>query len=106
EKHMKNLNRCQREGQLFTAKDLMNLKDYPAPRQVAVFYAQSVVLVDFLVKQHGPETFSAFLRDGLKDGYESALRKHYGWDYATLQSGWDRYLTSEVSSHRPVIAGR
>jgi hypothetical protein len=105
--HRKNLARCQRDGLLFTPKELMGLKDYPPARQVAAFYAQSVVLVDFLVQQKGPETFSAFLREGLKDGYEPALRKHYGWDYATLQTSWNRHLTAEVARQETqAVAGK
>ena len=106
DKHRQNLARCQRDGQLFSPKDLMGLKDYPAPRQIPAFYAQSVVFVDFLVQQRGPQTFAAFLKDGLKDGYEPALRRHYGWDYATLQTHWDRHLSAEVSRVSTTVAGK
>jgi hypothetical protein len=33
--------------------------------------------VDFLSRQKGPQVFSQFVRDGLREGYEPALRRHY-----------------------------
>src|SRR5262245_42713585 len=106
EKHRKNLVRCQRDNLLFPVKKLMEMQDYPQPRYVGAFYAQSVALVDFLTRQKGPQVFSAFLTDGLKSGYEPALRKHYGWDYATLQQQWNQQLAAEVSRLSPSVAGR
>ena len=51
DQHRRNLLKNQKEGHLFGLKELMELKDYPHPRQIGAFYAQSVVLVEFLV--HG-----------------------------------------------------
>jgi hypothetical protein len=55
------------------------------------FYAQSVSLVDFLTHEKDPQTTMRFLHDGLRDGYESALQRHYGWDFKELDSRWRRY---------------
>jgi hypothetical protein len=91
ELHRKNLARCREDGLLFTVRDLMSLEDYPQPRRVAAFYAQSVSLVEFLARERGAVAFSQFLREALQDGYEPALRKHYSFrSFDDLQESWSR----------------
>jgi tetratricopeptide (TPR) repeat protein len=103
--HRRNLARCQREGQLLAVKELMQLNDYPEPRQIGAFYAQSVSLVDYLSALHGPQVFSQFVRDGLRDGYEAAMRRHYGYrDFAELQERWGQQALAEGGSG--AVAGR
>jgi tetratricopeptide (TPR) repeat protein len=105
EKHRRNLARCQRDGLLFTVKDLMTMKDYPHPRQIGAFYAQSVVLCDYLTKLRGPQTLTAFIRDAMREGYDASLRRHYGWDFATLETQWNQHVTAEIS-RLSAVAGR
>ena len=88
EGHLAHLARFYREGRVFSPRDLLRLTDYPAPQDWGVFYAESVSLVDFLARAQGPRTFTRFLRDGLRDGYEAALRRHYGWDFDDLEQHW------------------
>lgn len=90
--HRRNLDRCSREGSLFSVKELMQLQDYPQPRRIGAFYAQSVCLVEFMTELRGPQVFTAFLRDGLRDGYDDALRKHYHLDMNELQDRWHQRL--------------
>ncbi len=106
ERHRKNLVRCQRDGLLIPVRDLLTLKDYPHPRQIGAFYAESVVLCEFLTKQRGPQTLTAFVRDGLRDGYEAALRKHYGWDFHTLDEQFGQHLSAELARLNQSVAGR
>ena len=69
------------------------MPDYPhETRRVSAFYAQSVVLVEFLTNQRGPTVFTSFVRDGLRDGYEPALQKHYGMSFAQLQQAWNQQV--------------
>lgn len=91
QQHHRNLVKAAREGELFSLKELMELDNYPKARQVGVFYAQSVSLVDYLVQQRGPATLAEFVRDGLRQGYDAALRKHYGCDFSTLQQQWQAH---------------
>jgi tetratricopeptide (TPR) repeat protein len=106
DQHRKNLARSHRDGLLFDVKDLMNMQDYPQARRVGAFYAQSVVLVDFLTGLKGPQVFAAFLRDGLDTGYEPALRKHYGMrDFNELQMRWNQQVVAGLGSGSSV-AGR
>lgn len=74
-------------AQKFGVKELMNLQDYP--ERLVDFYAHSVVLVEFLTKRKGPITFTRFVRDGLSDGYDLALRRHYNLTYDQLQKQLD-----------------
>jgi tetratricopeptide (TPR) repeat protein len=98
EQHRRNLVRCQRDKELFHVKELMQLTDYPQARRVAAFYAQSVTLVEFLSEQRGPIVFCHFVRDGLREGYESALRKHYRiQNFGELQERWQQQLQAIVS---------
>ncbi len=77
-------------GEQFRLGDLLRM-DYPDARFVDVFYAESVSLVDFLVRQRGPREFTRFLREGLEDGYGRALVHHYGFrDLADLDARWSR----------------
>jgi hypothetical protein len=106
EQHRRNLVKASREGELFQVKELMELDNYPQPRRVGAFYAQSVSLVEFLVQQKGAVAFTEFIRDGLKQGYEASLRKHYGWDFATLGQQWAAQTTGSPAavSGRPALS--
>ncbi len=92
EQHRRNLSKSQKEGLLVPLRELMSLQNYPQAKQITAFYAQSVILVEFLTQQRGPQVFTEFLRDGLSGGYETALRKHYNWSFAELQSNWDQHV--------------
>jgi hypothetical protein len=94
EQHRRNLAKAVRGGQLFGVKELLELADYPQPQRVSAFYAQSVCLVDFLTQQRGPTVFSEFVRDALRGGWESALRKHYNCGLTELQQQWDVHVQS------------
>ncbi|MBX9680070.1 MAG: hypothetical protein K2X38_15010 [Gemmataceae bacterium] len=102
EMHRRNLMKSVREQQAFPLKDLMQLQDYPAAGRIQGFYAQSVILVDFLVQQRGPVVCVEFIRDGLRGGYEPSLRKHYGWSMDELQQRWNQHLSGEMQR----LAGR
>jgi hypothetical protein len=104
EPHRRNLHKCHAEGLLFGVRELMELSDYPHPRRVGAFYAQSVVLVEFLTKEKGPLVFTEFVRDGLRHGYESALRQHYGWSFAQLEQQWQQQMLG--AANRVAAGGR
>jgi tetratricopeptide (TPR) repeat protein len=106
ELHRRNLARCSQEGRLFSLRELMTLADYPAPQRIGAFYAQSVVLVDFLTRLRGPVVFASFLRDGLREGYEPALRRHYNFrDFNDLQERWNGQALAAVLRGAPQVAG-
>ena len=80
-----------RDRELFGLAQLMQTDRYPHPRYIGPFYAQSVSLVEFLSREKGPKVFARFLRDGLDDGYEPALKKYYDMSgFDDLQDRWRR----------------
>jgi len=66
------------------------MNDYPERRRISAFYAQSVALVEFLTNQRGPAVLTSFVRDGLREGYEPALRKHYGMTFGQPPQAWNQ----------------
>jgi tetratricopeptide (TPR) repeat protein len=106
ERHVRNLPKHSQDRQLFYLRDLMRLEDYPQAHRVGAFYAQSVSLVDFLCKQKGPQTFAQFLRDGMRGGYEEALRRYYGFqDFTELDQRWRAYAFGPASGSTAVAGG-
>ena len=90
--HLRGLPRQRRDDELFPVAELMQMDDYPDGRRIGPFYAESVSLVEFLSAEKGPKAFARFLRDGLADGYESALKADYNIDgFDDLQQRWQRY---------------
>ena len=88
EVHFRQLPRWRADRALFGTRGLIEMRDYPEPRALGVFYAQSVSLVDFLTRQKGAKRFADFVRDGERDGYAASLRKHYDWSFAELDRRW------------------
>ncbi len=100
--HRRALQSCYHNSLLFHIRDLMQLADYPEPRRVAAFYAQSVSLVEFLSNEHGPTKFAPFVRDARKLGYEAALKRHYDYrSFEELEQKWmAKALTAEPPSQK------
>ncbi len=90
EQHLASLPRFEHTGALFSTQDVMEAVDYPDPQSVAIFYAQSVSLVQFLSRRD-PQKFVQFVRDGLQEGFDKALDHYYSWDYDRLERMWQRY---------------
>ncbi len=97
DQHRRNLDKCRQDGTVFGVLELMQLQDYPQPRRIGAFYAQSVCLVEYLTSLRGPQVFTTFIRDGLRDGYEDAMRKHYGIGGAELQQRFDAQELGRVA---------
>jgi hypothetical protein len=100
-RHLDNLGRCRQDNLLIPLRDLMQLDDYPRnPRYIGAFYAESVALVEFLSSQRGPQTFTLFLNEGLRYGYEKALKRQYGINsFAELEQQWTQFtLRDRVAS--------
>jgi hypothetical protein len=77
-----------RNRQLMEFRQLVQADNFPDD----AFYAESASLVEFLTKQKGPEVFTQFVREGLQDGFDSALQRHYGYQSVTdLEQHWVQY---------------
>jgi tetratricopeptide (TPR) repeat protein len=97
--YLKTLPKHRSNHELFALSKLMSMENYPEPRLVRPFYAQSIGLVEFLSSQKGgPQEFARFVRDGLDNGYEAALRKHYGIsDFKDLETRWSAFAQGDAS---------
>ncbi len=78
---------------------LLQIDEYPKDMQkVLALYAEGYSLADFLVKWHGErgkQVYLEFLKDALATNWESAFRKHYGFQSLTeLDQQWDRWLVA------------
>lgn len=98
--HKSGVTRYRQNRELFGMKELMELDDFPSAQRISPFYAQSVSVVDYLTRQRGPLVFTQFVRDGLRDGYEMALRRHYNMqNFGELQTRWsDALMPSQNGS--------
>lgn len=106
ELHLRHLPRFRTNEGLFRMRDLIEMRDYPEPREIGVFYAQSVSVVDFLSRQKGAERFADFVRDGERDGYADSLRKHYDWSFTELDRHWRRHaFYSNVENDADTASG-
>ena len=95
EQHRRRLHKCHQQGQLFGLKDLMELKDYPPQPKVDAFHSQSVVLCEFLTAQRDPKTLTAFVKDGMRQGYETSLQRHYNLTFAQLEERWAQQVLNK-----------
>jgi hypothetical protein len=106
-RHLVKLPGFYRNRQLLEIRQLVQMDDYPEPRSIDAFYAESVSLVEFLSKQKGPEAFTQFIREGLQNGYEPALQRYYGFQsFAELEQHWLQYtfgenLSAGTTNHTP-----
>jgi hypothetical protein len=93
--HLRHLPRWRDDDLLFRMQDLVQMREYPEPRMIGAFYAQSVSLVEFLSSQKGAKRFADFVRDGEREGYAASLRRHYGWSFAELDRRWQRHAFAQ-----------
>jgi tetratricopeptide (TPR) repeat protein len=94
--HRRNLLKNYKDGHLFGLKELMELKDYPHPRRIGAFYAQSVVLTEFLAQMRGPKTLTEFIKDGLRHGYDTSLERHYNMNFTQLEEAWQKQVINDT----------
>jgi RNA polymerase sigma factor (sigma-70 family) len=66
---------------------LLKLKDFPD--EVMSLYVEGHSLARFLVGKRGRPTFLAFVKQGMKDGWDAAAKEHYGYpDVEELERAW------------------
>jgi hypothetical protein len=78
--HQRDLHTALAAGSHFRVIDLVAMSDYPPAGRLHAFYGQSAALVRFLVEQRSPAAFVDFVDEALREGYDPALRRHYGVD--------------------------
>jgi hypothetical protein len=87
--HKRDLDYSVRRQTVFHCAELLQMATYPQPHRVPTFYGQSASLIGFLGDVGGSEKLLPFVKDAMNDGYDLALRKHYGIQgVAELQQRW------------------
>jgi hypothetical protein len=89
-RYLQTVRRCARDGELLPVDRVLAATDVPA-KAVTGFHVESVALVNFLVKSKGEKAFTAFVRDALRYGPDTALKRGYGLsDVRALEESWRR----------------
>jgi hypothetical protein len=74
-------------GRAIPLRRLFSMQDYP--RDVMVLWAEGHSVTHFLVGRKGRKTFLAFVKQGMKDGWDKAAEAHYGFgDVEALEDAW------------------
>jgi hypothetical protein len=78
------------------------LRDYPADMQC--LYAQGHSVSSFLVDAKGHRTFLAFIREGMDNGWDEAVRGQFGYDSVEdLEEAWLRWVSDRRQARaRPI----
>lgn len=73
---------------------LLSIKEYPKDMdQVLVLYAEGYSLADYLVQQKGKQTYLKFLDDAYRNGWDRAIKRHYGLaGVDTLEKKWTGWI--------------
>ena len=73
---------------------LLAMTEYPERMQdVLTLYAEGYALADLLVQKRGKATYLKVLDTAHRSGWETALRKHYGYDsVAALEKEWTGWV--------------
>src|SRR5258708_20042258 len=56
ERHLRKLQECRRNHQLFYFNKMIEMQDYPEARRINAFYCETVSLVEFLLLEKAPAT--------------------------------------------------
>ncbi len=79
----------------YPVAELAGMREYPP--DIALFYAQSYSLADFLVRRHGEKNVIQFIEASFAQGQEAALRSELGYaDFAALERDWTSSLPAAV----------
>jgi RNA polymerase sigma factor (sigma-70 family) len=99
-RHRQTLRRVVEGGRLLPLRRLLAAHEYP--RDVAAFHAQSYSLVEFLVATGGRGKLLAFVARGERDGWDTAVRAHYGnRTVEELEADWLDHLRQNVKAKWP-----
>jgi hypothetical protein len=78
-------------GRAIPLKRLFTLTQYP--RDVMVLYAEGYSVTNFLVSKSSRGAFLNFLADGMRGGWDEALKTHYSYrNVEELEQAWVQHL--------------
>src|SRR5262249_57284231 len=74
-------------GRAIALRRLVAKTDYPG--DVMALYAEGYSVARFLVAKKDRKTFLAFVKQGMDDGWDGAVKEHYGFrDVEALEDAW------------------
>jgi hypothetical protein len=81
-------------GRAFRLRILFDMKQYPEEgSDVMTLYAQGYSLSRFLVETSSRQTFLAFVRDGMRYDWDTAVQKHYAMSHVEeLEEAWLQWM--------------
>jgi RNA polymerase sigma factor (sigma-70 family) len=86
-RHDKLLGQLLADKRFIPLRRLFALKDFP--EDAMALFAEGYGITRFLVEAKDHQTFLAFVRQGEREGWDKALRAHYGYqDLEDLEKGW------------------
>jgi RNA polymerase sigma factor (sigma-70 family) len=103
QRHDKLVRQLVSTGRAFRLRHLVRLRDFP--QDVMVLYAQGYSLTRFLVERKDRKTFLAFVRLGMNEDWDTALREQYGYaDFDELEKDWLNRLKKDAPILPPAPA--
>ncbi len=98
-RHLRDLHHAYLTDSMFPLNSLFAENTYPTGHQRAVFYGQSMSVVDFLRQQGEPHGFLHFVQESKRNGYDRALATVYGiQNVRELEARWRRHVTSQLTA--------
>jgi hypothetical protein len=90
-------------GNAIPARQLLEMPDYPASQsRLHAFYAQSLMLTEFLISRGGPAEFLDFVRAGRDESWDLALSRHYKWEnIEAMEGAWSEWLQKNGEPQTP-----
>ena len=94
-------------GQRIPLKTLFSITEYPADMdEVLTLYAQGYSLAEYLIQRGGKTRYLRFVAHALQNGWDEAIRSHYGLRGASdLESRWSGWVMAG-SPNAPRPAGQ
>jgi RNA polymerase sigma factor (sigma-70 family) len=85
-------------GRAIPLRRLIAMEDFPA--EVMSLYAEGYSVTTFLVQRKGRKTFLAFVKQGMAEGWDRAVKEHY--DFRDVEALEDAWLVALRKAPRPV----
>ncbi len=105
--HFRDCREALYSGTALSMDELLGLAQLESAEQAAAFYGQSLSLVQMLINRDQPHQVIDFALEAARDGYEVALKKHYGIkNINDLERRWRNHsvVSLERSSPPAIIA--
>lgn len=98
-RHLLDLRHAMQTNSVLPLPSLFSENNYPTAGQRAVFYGQSLSVVEYLSQRSDPNQFLRFVREYQANGYDRALFTIYGIrNLRELELDWRQHITSQLTT--------